>query len=262
MGALNSAQIDLLVTLYGLPLVRILGLLSADPLLGSDRVPVRIRVAMAILLTLIIVPTLPPPPPVALSSPAGWGLVAQQFLIGVTIGFVVRLFFAALEVAGELIGLQMGLGFATFIDPANNAPTPVVSAFLTTFGFLFFLAIDGHHLVIAALAQSFHALPIGVWPEEQLFMGVVRTATDIFASGVRIALPLIIVLLFTNLALGVMTRASPQINIFAVGFSLTVLVGVVMLAIQMNEIQGPLMRLFELLAERLSELVGGGLPTR
>ncbi len=257
MFALNSAQIDLLVTMYGLPLVRILGLLAADPLLGSDRIPVRIRVATAILLTALLVPTLPPPPSVELSSPAGWGLVAQQFLIGVTMGFVVRLFFTALEVAGELIGLQMGLGFATFVDPANNAPTPVVTVFLTTLGFLFFLAIDGHHLVISALAQSFHTLPIGAWPESQLFMGVVRTATEIFASGVRIALPLMIVLLFTNLALGVMTRASPQINIFAVGFALTVLVGVVMLAIQMSEIQGPLLRLFELLGERLSELVGG-----
>jgi len=262
MVALSSAQIDLLVTMYGLPVVRILGLLAADPLLGSDRVPIRIRVGLGLLLTLIIVPTLPPPPAIELSSPAGWGLVAQQFLIGVTIGFVVRLFFTALEVAGELIGLQMGLGFATFIDPANNAPTPVVTAFLTTLGFLFFLAIDGHHLVISALAQSFHAMPIGVWPQDQLFLGVARTATDIFAIGMRIALPLIIVLLFTNLALGVMTRASPQINIFAVGFALTVAVGVVMLAIQMNEIQGPLMRLFELLGERLSELVGGGLRAR
>ncbi len=262
MGALNSAQIDLLVTLYGLPLVRILGLLAADPLLGSDRVPIRIRVATAILLTMVIVPTLPPPPPVALSGPEGWGLVIQQFLIGVTIGFVIRLVFTALEVAGELIGLQMGLGFATFIDPANNAPVPVVTAFLTTIGFLFFLAVDGHHLVITALAQSFYALPPGQWPDGQLFMGVARTASDIFSAGVRIALPLVIVLLFTNLALGVMTRASPQINIFAVGFALTVTVGAAMLAMQMTQIDGPLIRLFELLATRLNELVGSGLAAR
>ena len=259
MGALNSAQIDLLVTLYGLPLVRILGLLAADPLLGSDRVPIRIRIATALLLTMVIIPTLPPPVPVALSGPEGWGLVLQQLLIGVTIGFVVRLVFTALEVAGELIGLQMGLGFATFVDPANNAPVPVVTAFLTTIGFMFFLAIDGHHLVITALAESFHALPPGRWPEGQLFMGVVHTASDIFRAGMQIALPLVIVLLFTNLALGVMTRASPQINIFAVGFALTVTVGAAMLAIQMTQIDGPLMRLFDLLGTRMAELVGGGL---
>jgi flagellar biosynthetic protein FliR len=257
VGALNSAQIDLLVTLYGLPLVRILGLLAADPLLGSERVPVRIRIAMAILLTVVVAPTLPPPLPVALSGPEGWALVAQQFLIGVTIGFVVRLVFTALEVAGELIGLQMGLGFATFIDPAHNAPVPVVTAFLTTIGFLFFLAVDGHHLVISALIESFHTLPPGRWPDGQLFMGVVRTVSDVFVAGLRIALPLVIVLLFTNLALGVMTRASPQINIFAVGFALTVTVGVAMLAVQMTQIDGPLMRLFELLGTRLAELLGG-----
>lgn len=262
MGALSSAQIDLLVTLYGLPLVRILGLFAADPLLGSARIPARIRVGAAILLTVLLVPTLPPPPPVVLSGPAGWGLVIQQFLIGVTIGLVVRLMFAAIEIAGELIGLQMGLGFATFIDPTRNAPVPVVTAFLTTLGSLFFLAIDGHHVVITALAQSFHALPPGQWPDGQLFMGVVQTATDIFASGVRIALPLIIVLLFTNLALGVMTRASPQINIFAVGFAITVVVGVAMLAVQMSQIEGPFMRLFDLLASRLDELVGSGLGAR
>lgn len=259
MGALSSAQIDLLVTLYGLPLVRILGLFAADPLLGSARLPIRIRVAAAILLTVVLVPTLPPPPAVALSGPGGWGLVIQQFVIGVTIGFVVRLVFTALEVAGELIGLQMGLGFATFVDPAHNNPVPVVTAFLTTLGFLFFLALDGHHLVIIALAQSFHTLPPGRWPDGQLFMGVVQTASDIFASGVRIALPLVIVLLFTNLALGVMTRASPQINLFAVGFALTVVAGSLMLAVQMSEIDGPLLRLFDLLGSRLDELVGAGL---
>ncbi|MBU3694085.1 MAG: flagellar biosynthetic protein FliR [Rhodocyclaceae bacterium] len=259
MGALSAAQIDLLVTLYGLPLVRILGLLAADPLLGSARVPIRIRIAAALLLTVVLVPTLPPPPAVALSGPAGWGLVIQQFLIGVTIGFVVRLVFTALEVAGELIGLQMGLGFATFIDPAHNNPVPVVTAFLTTLGFLFFLALDGHHLVITALAQSFHVLPPGRWPDGQLFMGVVQTAADVFSSGLRIALPLVIVLLFTNLALGVMTRASPQINLFAVGFALTLVVGGVMLAVQMTAIDGPLMRLFELLHTRLDQLVGEGM---
>jgi len=259
MGALNSAQIDLLVTLYGLPLVRILGLFAADPLLGSSRLPIRIRVAAAILLTVVLVPTLPPPPAVALSGPGGWGLVIQQFVIGVTIGFVVRMVFTALEVAGELIGLQMGLGFATFVDPAHNNPVAVVTALLTTLGFLFFLALDGHHLVITALAQSFHTLPPGRWPDGALFMGVVQTASDIFASGVRIALPLVIVLLFTNLALGVMTRASPQINLFAVGFALTVVVGSLMLAVQMSEIDGPLLRLFDLLGSRLDELVGAGL---
>lgn len=259
MGALSSAQIELLVTLYGLPLVRMLGLFAADPLLGSSRVPIRIRVAAAILLTVVVVPTLPPPPAVALSGPDGWPLVIQQFLIGVSIGFVVRLVFSALEVAGELIGLQMGLGFATFIDPARSTPVPVLTAFLTTIGYLFFLSLDGHHLVIAALVQSFHAMPPGRWPDGQLFMGIVQTTSDVFSSGVRIALPLVIVLLFTNLALGVMTRAAPQINIFSVGFALTLVVGGAMLAVQMNAIDGPLMRLMDLLRNRLDELVGAGL---
>jgi len=259
MDALSSAQIDLLVTLYGLPLVRVLGLFGADPLLGSSRVPIRIRVAAAFLITLVLVPTLPPAPPVSLSGPAGWGLVIQQFLIGVTIGFVVRLVFTAVEVAGELVGLQMGLGFATFIDPAHSTPVPVLNTFLTTIAFLFFLSIDGHHLVITALAQSFQVLPPGNWPDGQLFMGVVRTASDVFSSGVRIALPLVIVLLFTNLALGVMTRASPQVNLFAVGFALTLVVGGAMLALQMTTLDGPLMRLFDLLHTRLHELVGGGM---
>lgn len=261
MEALSSAQIDLLVTLYGLPLVRILGLFAADPLLGSGRIPVRIRVAAALLIAVVLVPTLPPPPPVALSGPAGWGLVIQQFLIGVSIGFVVRLVFTAIEVAGELIGLQMGLGFATFIDPAHSTPVPVLTTFLSTLAYLFFLSIDGHHHVITALAQSFQALPPGKWPDGQLFMGVVQTASDVFSSGVRIALPLVIVLLFTNLTLGVMTRASPQINLFVVGFAITLVVGGVMLALQVTAIDGPFMRLFNLLDMRLDELVGSGMRT-
>jgi flagellar biosynthetic protein FliR len=258
MEALSSARIDLLVTMYGLPLVRILGLFASDPLLGSGRIPARIRVAAAFMLTLVVVPTLPPPPAIALSGPEGWGLVIQQFLIGVSIGFVVRLVFTAVEVAGELIGLQMGLGFATFIDPAHSTPVPVLTTYLSTLAYLMFLAIDGHHLVISALVQSFHAIPPGRWPDAQLFMGVVQTASDVFSSGIRIALPLVIVLLFTNLVLGVMTRASPQVNLFVVGFAITLVVGGVMLALQVTAIDGPFMRLFDLMATRLGELVGGG----
>jgi flagellar biosynthetic protein FliR len=259
MLSLSSTQIDLLVTAYGLPLVRILGLLAADPLLGSDRIPVRIRIAFALVMTLVLVPALPPPPAVALTGADGWPLVVQQFLIGVSIGFVVRMVFTALEVAGEVIGLQMGLGFATFIDPAHNTPQPVLASFLTTLAFLFFLSLNGHHLILTALVESFHALPPGRWPDEQLFMGIVQNASDIFNAGLKIALPLVIVLLFANLALGVMTRAAPQVNIFAVGFALTLVVGIAMLAVQMNQISGPMQRLFDLQVSRLSELLGTGL---
>ncbi len=259
MPSLAAGQIDLLVTLYGLPLVRVLGLLAADPLLGSARIPVSIRIATGLVLTMVLVPTLPPPPDVQLSGPQGWVLVAQQFLIGVAIGFVVRLIFTALEVAGEVIGLQMGLGFATLIDPANSTQLPILSSLFTTLGFLFFLAIDGHHLVIIALAESFQAMPPGQWPSSGLFAGIVANASDIFAAGVQIALPLIMMLLFANLALGVMTRAAPQLNIFAVGFTITLGVGLVMLLLQMSHFDAPLLRLFDLHLERLSELVRVGL---
>ncbi|MDP3715801.1 MAG: flagellar biosynthetic protein FliR, partial [Burkholderiales bacterium] len=126
------------------PFIRILGLMIAAPLFGNQRFPVRMRVGLALLITVVVAPTLPPLPDIAPDSPAGLGIFMQQLLIGLAMGFAVRMIFTAVEMAGELIGLQMGLGFAVFYDPQSSGQMPVVGQFLGLVATLTFLALNGH----------------------------------------------------------------------------------------------------------------------
>jgi flagellar biosynthetic protein FliR len=153
-------------------------------------------------------------------------LVVQQVLIGVTIGFAVRLVFAAVEYAGELIGLQMGLNFAGFFDPVSaQQSTPAASFFSTMVAWLF-IALNGHLIVISAVVNSFQAFPVG--PEPFAFLAKTqpyRWGAEIFATGLWIALPMVTMLLFVNLVLGFISRVAPQIQIFAIGFPITLGLG-------------------------------------
>src|SRR5690606_4511231 len=170
--------------------------------------------------------TLPAPPAVAAGSAAGMLILATQVVIGLAIGFALRLVFTAVEMAGDLIGVQMGLGFAMFYDPGNIQHTPILGQFMGLLATLTFLAINGHLMVISVLAESFHALPITAAPlGASLFEVLARYGAIVFAAGLQLALPLIVTMLVVNLALGVLTRASPQLNIFAVGFPVTLAIG-------------------------------------
>ena len=223
------------------PFLRALALFSALPVLSQRAVPVRVRVALAAFIALAAQPTLPAPSTIALDSlPQLLPLVAQQMVIGVALGFSVRLVFAAVEFAGELIGLQMGLNFAGFFDPISaGTATPSSRFFGTTVAWLF-IVIDGHLIVVAALAQSFQAFPVG--PEPFAFLREVqphRWGAEIFSTGLWIALPLITLLLFVNLVLGAISRVAPQINIFAIGFPVTLVVGLLGLLLTLPALQQP-----------------------
>lgn len=234
MLTLASADLDGLLALFLFPFVRILAWLSFDPLLGNRSAPVSIRVALALVLAVAIAPILPPTPPVALVSGDGILVLLQQIAIGAALGFTLRILFAAVELAGQFMGLQMGLSFATLFDPVNGAQTPVVAQFLVLSTALILFAFNGHHLVIGALAQSFQDIPVSAGLGATGFALVVHWAATIFATGLHIALPVTAALLSTNLAIGMMTRASPQLNIFAVGFPLTLGAGFLVLYITLT----------------------------
>ena len=208
------------------PFARILALMAADPIFGNRAVPARVKIGIGLLLTLLVVPTLGPMPAVQPGSAAGLLILMQQVVIGIAMGLAMRLVFIAVEMAGHMVGLQMGLGFATFFDPQNSAQVPVVAQFLGLFAILVFLAIDGHLMVIATLNDSFQVLPIAAQPLSPLaWKHLVDWGAEIFSSGLLLSLPVIAALLITNLALGIMTRAAPQLNVFAVGFPITLMVG-------------------------------------
>lgn len=230
MLTLSSTDWNAWMGLFLFPFVRILAWLMADPLLGNRVVPTQVRVGLAMLLAIAVAPTLPAQPSVELVSGDGLLLLMQQIAIGVALGFAVRIVFAAMELAGQFLGLQMGLSFATLFDPVNGAQTPVLAQLLSIMTVLLLLAFNGHHLIIMALWNSFDAIPIvpGGFSARG-FMMLVDWGGAIFSSGLHIALPVSAALLAANLTIGMMTRAAPQLNIFAVGFPITLGVGFVVL---------------------------------
>lgn len=230
MPPLTSSEIAGWVGGFVWPLFRIAAMLSVAPVIGARSLPRRVRAALALVLTAVTVPLLPPGPQVEPMSPAGILIGVQQVLIGLYIGFALRLAFAALETGGQMISTQMGLGYASLIDPQNGASTPLLAQFYGLLGMLIFLGLDGHLLLIETVVESFHVLPVST---DGLALQRWRELADagamIFAGAVKFALPAMASLLVVNLAFGVMTRAAPQLNIFAVGLPVTLLLGLAIL---------------------------------
>lgn len=226
MISVTSAQLNAWLAMFLWPFVRILAILATDPVFGNRSVPARVKIGLAGVMAVLVAPTLDMPPPVEPGSAAGLLILAKEVLIGSAIGFSMRVVFTAVEMAGHLAGLGMGLGFATFYDPQNSAQMPIVAQFTSLLAILMFLAINGHQMVILTLAESFQVLPVGsAGHAPQAWHAVALWGGEIFRVGVLLSLPVVTALLMTNLSIGVMTRAAPQLNIFAVGFPITLMVG-------------------------------------
>ena len=233
------------------PFLRILALFTSAPVLSQRSVPVRVKVALAFVITVCAQASLPPMPVIALDSSVAVLVVVQQVLIGLTLGFAARIVFAAIEFAGEIVGLQMGLNFAGFFDPATMGQTTAMSRFYGTIAVLLFVVINGHLLLIAAVCRSFEAFPVG--PEPFAFLRAVAPHTwgaQVFQLGLWIALPMIAMLLFVNLVLGVISRVSQQMNIFAIGFPITVSVGLVGALMTLPLMQAPFTMALEQMLSR------------
>ena len=208
------------------PFVRVLALFSALPVLGQRSVPARVRIGLALLIVVAAQPSLPAMPEVPLDSALAFLLVVQNVLVGLTLGFAVRVVFAAVEFAGELVGLQMGLNYAGFFDPASGGQVTATGRFFGTLVGLLFIVINGHLLVVAAVVQSFRVFPVA--PEPFAFLRALQPqvwGSEVFSLGLWIALPIVAMLLFVNLVLGVISRVAPQMNVFAIGFPMTLGVG-------------------------------------
>ncbi|WP_435628389.1 flagellar biosynthetic protein FliR [Candidatus Ferrigenium straubiae] len=233
MISFTSAQLDVWLATLIFPLTRILAMIASSPVLGNKQVPARVKIGLSVMLAIIIAPTLGEMPPVAIGSPQGLLIIIQQVIIGVAMGFTMRLIFTAVEMAGELAGLQMGLGFASFYDPVNAGHSPIIAQWLGMIAALAFLALNGHLYMLSALAESFHTLPIGSMMSARGFYEVASWGGSIFAYGLQISLPLLAALLTANIALGILTRAAPQLNLFAIGFPITLAIGFLVLALSM-----------------------------
>ena len=246
MITLTEAQLMAWLAPIFWPFVRVLAVFTAAPLFSSRAFPVRARILLALLIALSMQASLPPQPVIGLNDPQALGVLIQQVGVGLAIGFVVRLVFSAMELAGEIIGFQMGLNFAAFFDPTMNAQASATARFFGYMASLLFIAMDGHLMVLMAVARSFEAFPVDQnFLQALSLMKLYSLGGDLFASGFWIAMPIVGMLMFVNLALGIVSRVAPQMNIYAVGFPVTLAVGLVGMAVTMPMLDKPMQALME-----------------
>ncbi|NLJ12309.1 flagellar biosynthetic protein FliR [Denitrificimonas caeni] len=236
MLELSSTQIAAWISSFLLPLFRIAAVLMVMPIIGTQLVPQRVRLYLALAITLVLMPVLPPMPHVDALSLQSILLIAEQIIIGAMLGFSLQLFFHIFVFAGQLVSMQMGLGFASMMDPATGVSVPVLGQFLLMLVTLLFLAMNGHLVVFEVLAESFVTLPVGQTLEVGHYAILVGRLSWVIGAALLLVLPAISALLVINIAFGVMTRAAPQLNIFTIGFPLTLVMGLIIFWISTSDI--------------------------
>jgi flagellar biosynthetic protein FliR len=229
---------------YLWPFFRIAGLLMVAPVFGAKLVPVRVRVALSVAVTAVLVPALPASPGIE-PSVAGGLLLVQEVLLGIAMGFTLQMVFDALVIAGQTIAMTMGLGFAMLVDPQRGISVPVLSQFFLIVGILVFLSLDGHLAALRMLAESFERLPIGEPLARGSLWVLVGWGSEMFSGAVRIALPAVVAMLVVNIAFGVMSRAAPTLNLFAVGFPSALLLGFLILLVNVGNLAAIVTELLE-----------------
>lgn len=220
---------------YLLPLFRIAGFVMVAPVFSTGFVSMRIRLGLCVMLTLVVAPNLTPDTSFDPVSIDGALLVIQQVLIGAALGFVMQIIFAAIVNAGQLVGMQMGLGFAQMMDPQTGVSVPVIGQFYNLMGILLFLGMNGHLVLIEILADSFSILPPDAgWLPAPALLNIAYFGSWIFSGAVIIALPAIIALLMISVVMGVITKSTPQMNIFAVGFAISIIAGFIIILVSLS----------------------------
>jgi len=240
MLTFTEAQVLAWITPLLWPFLRILALFGSLPVFAQRGVPARVRVALAFLIAFCAQATLPTMPVIPLDSAPAMLAVVQQLLIGISMGFAVRIVFNAVEFAGEMIGLQMGLNFAGFFNPMTGGEATATSRFFGITVSWLFIVTGGHLMLIAAVVQSFEAFPVG--PEPFAFLRAVQPqvwGAEVFRLGLWIALPMIATMLFINFVMGIIARVAQQMNIFSIGFPVTVSVGLCGMLVTLPMMQMP-----------------------
>jgi flagellar biosynthetic protein FliR len=253
-----SSEIMSWVGSFMWPLIRIAALVGAAPVFGARTVPVTAKLIFAVVLTMLVVPILPPMPSVDPISGEALLIVINQVLIGAAMGLALQLVFAMFVVGGQIMAFQMGLGFASMVDPSSGTQVPVVSQFYVILLTLVFLALDGHLVLIDVIADSFRTLPIGTQGlSREGFWALATWGGNMYAGAVQIALPAIAALLMINLTFGVVTRSAPQFNIFAIGFPITMVAGFFIMMVTLPAVLPQITRQIAAIFEMMRWLVGG-----
>lgn len=234
---LTSADIASWIGTLVWPFTRIAAMLAIAPIFGARIVPLRVRLIVALLLTWVVVPLIPPVPAIDPLSAASALVTAQQLVLGLAIGFSLQLVLTTLVLAGQTISMGMGLGFAQMVDPQNGVNVPVIGQYYLVIATLLFLALNGHLALLRVLVDSFQSVPIGVDAlSREDFRAIAHWGVRMFGDAVMVALPAVASILLVNLSFGVVSRSAPQLNIFGVGFPVTLTLGFVVLVFALSNL--------------------------
>lgn len=254
-----SSEVTAFVGTFLWPFFRVAAMVMTAPVFGARTVPVRIRLGLSFAIALILLPGLSKGPAIEVFSVDSILIIAQQILIGVVMGFTLQMVLSAVITGGQVVAMQMGLGFAAMIDPQNGVQTPVLSQFYVIMVVLIYLSLNGHLVLFEVLRDSFITIPVsttGLVPDN--FWQIISWGSQIFSGAVGIALPAIASLLVVNFAFGIMTRAAPQLNIFAIGFPITMMLGFGVIFATLPSVLPQTTRMFNDAYHLLRAITGGG----
>ena len=234
------------VYLFSAPFLRISAMMVVAPIFSAPGFNLRARVLLSVLIAALVAPSISLPANFELISLMGLVVAIQEIGVGLMIGFILQLAFGAIVFGAQAMSMTMGLGFAMAVDPQNGVQVPVVAQLYVILGTLLFLAVDGHLALINAVARSYDLVPAGsVSISPTSFSALISLGSIVFAGGILLALPVMTALLLINLAFGIITRTAPQLNIFAVGFPVTILAGLFIMFLVMPGFINALSNMFQ-----------------
>ena len=229
MTGLPGLELQGLITLalqFFIAMLRIGAFLISSPLLGARWVPLQVRLTMSVLLTMVIWQNTTPVSVEILTSYQSVFIVFSEIIIGLSAGLILTIWFSAILLAGEKVATSSGLSFAAQVDPSTGGQTPVVSQIFYLFLLVLFTSTDGHLVAISTLIDSYRILPIGIIPSFDIFISAgIQAAGTMFYAASIIMLPFSAALLLINVSIGIITRSAPSLNLFSIGFAIT-LIGV------------------------------------
>ncbi len=255
MDVLSSA----FIAVFGLVFARVAGLIFAAPIFGAKQVPLQNKAGLAVMLALLFTPLQLAGAGAVPADLFTYGvLVGRELLIGLALGFAVGLIFTGVQMGSQLVGVQIGFGLGEVLNPASGAESTTIESFYGVLATVIFFTANGHHEVIAALARTFQTSPVGDLAAPSMNMAqLIALVQSVFEVALRIAMPAIAALLLADVALGLIGRAAPQMQIIVVGAPVKVAVGLLLLALSTPDAVGMMGAVFQNLGRSLGLLFGG-----
>ncbi|MCX7772503.1 MAG: flagellar biosynthetic protein FliR [Clostridia bacterium] len=227
-------------SIFLLVLVRISGMFFLSPIFGRRNIPAYFKAGFCFVFTIITANTVPVPDLSTYNTLASYAvLIGKELVVGLMLGFISYMLFSSIYIAGQLIDMRIGFGMVSVFDPITNVQIPITADFYVIFATLFMLVTDSHHLLIKAVVDSYTVLPLGhMHFSGDLLKQVVVLFGNVFAIGFKIAAPITVAILITDLALGIISKSMPQLNVFMLGMPVKVILGFAIILITIGAFRG------------------------